>query len=475
MNARDRFIEKIHKAIVAERLFAQGDHVLVGVSGGADSVALLLALHALVPRLGLRLTVAHLDHGLRGQKAREDAGFVRHLAERLGLPCVISRARVRETARRYGISIEMAARKSRYLFFFSSARRVGANVLTTAHTADDQAETLLLHLCRGAGLRGLGGIKPTSHWNRLRVVRPMLGVSRQEVLAFLRRNRVEWREDETNLDLTILRNCVRHEILPLLESKLNPRIREVLARTAAVVREEDEWLEEYCRNLMRECTGLSPRRGQLLLPKLRDLALGLRRRILRLWLATCGVPVEPIDFDTIERLERLVGKKAGTGRVQLAGNWTVSRQYDRLVLTLSDRLKSARPFRAMVAVPGETLLAFPALRITVRITAGITRDTAEQPGQLPACASLSLSRLRHRRLYVRSWRPGDRMRPLGCVGSKKLQDIFVDEKVPREERALVPIFECGKEIVWVPGYRVAQGWEIKDSLEQAVQIQVEQR
>ena len=235
-------LEKTQHSVRKHGLIRRGQHVLVAVSGGADSVAMLLALDELKRLLGIRLTVAHLNHHIRGNEAKKDAEFVRKLAAGLKIPFVGGDADVPRLAKSRGLSIEMAAREARYEFLADAARKKGADVIATAHTADDQAETVLLKLCRGAGSRGLSGIPRETTINGVRVVRPLLDVTRVEIESFLRRKKQAWREDRTNRDTAYLRNRVRHELLPMLESKLNPGIREALLRTADILREEDDLL-----------------------------------------------------------------------------------------------------------------------------------------------------------------------------------------------------------------------------------------
>jgi tRNA(Ile)-lysidine synthase len=220
--------------------------LVVGLSGGADSVALLDALATLAGPRHIQPTAAHLDHGLRPGSAA-DAAFCRALSARLGLPFRCERADVRSRAARERGGLEQAARRERYSFLDRVRREVGASVIAVAHTRDDQAETLLLRLLRGAGARGLGGM-------RLRaghIVRPLLEVSREEVLAHLTERGLDWREDPTNADMGHLRNRVRHELLPYLEARFNPALRRVLARTAGLLAEEDAHLEEEAQALLR--------------------------------------------------------------------------------------------------------------------------------------------------------------------------------------------------------------------------------
>ena len=490
----DTFLQHLNQALTTHSLVTPGERLLVAVSGGADSVALLTGLHRLAPGLSLRLTVAHLDHRIRGKAAVADAAFVQQFCKDLGVFCVTGRSDVPRRARRKGISPEMAAREARYAFLARTARKVEADAIVTAHTADDRAETVLLKLCRGAGPAGLAGISrrseacpapcsPTARSGArvggpafakasagkrvsgVRILRPMLEIWRADIEAFLKAEGVDWREDETNRNTDYLRNRVRHEILPLLERRLNPAIKPTLNRTAEIVGEEDRYLEAQARERLGDCV------DEVGACHVTAIPLALRRRVLRLWLVQSGFPVELLTFDLAERIERLLLSKRGTTTLDSGGGWVLKRRYGRLSL---DRraVTAPEPFRIALRVPGETLLPEQGLSIVIAAAPGIEKPRGAVCGELPARASLGRKAVGRRRLYARSWKPGDRMRPFGMRGSRKLQDIFVDAKVPADRRLDIPVFECGGEIVWLPGYRVARGWEVKDATAPALQLSV---
>jgi tRNA(Ile)-lysidine synthase len=420
----------VQNSLARQAMLKTDDRVLVAVSGGADSVALLHALH----RLGLKLAVAHLHHGLRGAAADADAAFVRRLARKLAVPLLIERAEVPARARAAGISVEMAARAARYEFFARAARQLGATAVAVAHTADDQAETVLLRLARGAGPQGLGGMEPVSQRDGLKIIRPLLTIRRAEIIAFLKSQRLRWREDATNRDPHFLRNRVRREILPLLERRLNPQIRTALLRTAEVLREENAWLDELATAALKSCGRAAS--------KLAHLPLALQRRALRLWLMRAGLPAEHLDFEAVAAVLTLLQTTRGTRSVEIGDGWRVVRRYDQ------------------VAVENSAPAAAPRWRLHIQPQRGIVKEKPTQPGRLPACATLAAAKVGHASLTVRAARPGDRMAPLGLHGTKKLQDIFTDAKVPREQRGQIPVVECRGEIVWLPGYRVARGWAV---------------
>ena len=456
-------------------LLPTGSHILVAVSGGADSMALLHALHAEARRCRWRLTVAHLHHGLRGKAADGDRAFVQDVAAGLKLPCVVGRARVATLARRQHVSLEMAGRAARYAFLARTARRAKADVIATAHTANDQAETVLLKLLRGAGRSGLSGIPVEIRLHDSRIVRPLLDCSRDEIVSYLRAASISWREDSSNADRAMLRNRVRHELLPLLEREFNPRIRETLARTSRIFAAEDAWLEDLTAGLLRHCEERRPTRGRSLpalsCSRLNDLPLAARRRVIRQWLIRRRLPDAALDFETVDRIVSLGATDGRSRALSLGAERVVRRSYGQLIL--ENNTLSVAPVCRTLRVPGVTRVPGLGLRITARLESGLVTERYPCAGTLPASASFSAAVWDRRPITVRSWRAGDRIAPWGMTGTRKVQDILVDQKIPRSERSRIQVFECDGEIVWLPGYRVARAWAVTNPKAANLQIRID--
>ena len=467
-------VKKTERIIRRHELLAGREHVLVAVSGGADSVALLHVLCALKKRYRLIVSVLHVQHGLRGAAAEEDARFVRTLAKRLRVDFRQKRSNVKALAKRRKISLEMAAREARYAFFRECARALdgpGGVVLATAHTSDDQAETLLLRLTRGAGGTGLAAIARRRKIKGVQTIRPFLDVGREEIIAYLRQQKLEWREDASNQEDRFLRNRVRHEVLPLLSARLNPNARGALNRAADILREEDAWMDSLAAELVGQCLAAD---GSLRVDVLCEYPLAARRRVLRQWLHRAGVASGPIAYRQLDEIEtRLLGRR-GSGSVQISKAHDVVRRYaSLLVVERSGDAEGGAPFRGRIALSGETLLDPPGLRIVAGEGNRVIRTRPAGVGVLPARASICRCTVGLRAVHARSWKAGDRIKPLGLRGTVKLQDLFVNHKVPRAERDDIPIFECKGEIIWIPGYRVASGWEVTARSEGVLEISVE--
>jgi tRNA(Ile)-lysidine synthase len=315
-------LETLERTIETRALWKRGAKIILGVSGGADSMAMLHALASLRDEWNLKLRVAHVHHGLRGRAADADARLVEKTSRKLGIPFHTIRADVKKISTNKKISVEMAAREARHDFFRKLAKKYRA-VVATAHTRDDQAETVLLRLLRGSGADGLGGIEYKTKVRGLPLVRPMLDVSHETAVNFLRARKLKWREDASNDDEAMKRNRVRHELLPLLERKFNPRIRDVLARTAALLRADSEFL---VRLSGAELKSRIDRGGSLRHRDPPDAAIW--RRVLYRWLlCRAGVTPDRLDFDLVSRVEALALRG---GAITLPGNIALRSDHERL-------------------------------------------------------------------------------------------------------------------------------------------------
>jgi tRNA(Ile)-lysidine synthase len=444
-------------------LWNPDSRVIAAVSGGSDSVALLLILRALAAEGHLRLAgVAHVHHHIRGRSADDDYAFVQALALRLGLPCDIGHADVPAMARQAGRSLEVAGRNVRLDFYRQALGRLGAQSIALAHTRGDQAETVLLRLARGAGPRGLGSMAPRSGHR----IRPLLEVSRHELRAWLVAQGEPWREDATNSDVAVVRNRIRHHVLPQL-AFVNPRVEEALARAARIHTADADVLDELAgaeveRLVHHGQGGVTIEAGGL-----HQLPEALARRVVlrALHAAEPSKAYSWNDTDGVLRLTTGGPLDIGRVRVELNGRFVVLTV--RATSPKSGGTASPRAGATTHADGPVVVLEVPG---RVRHPSGWWILEADGPMAPEATAPSSANQVvldaaaLGRHLTIRGWRPGDRVQPLGLGGRKKLQDVFVDRKVPRDERSLVPVvLDARERIAWVAGHVVGEPFRVTSS------------
>jgi tRNA(Ile)-lysidine synthase len=454
--------DRVLRTLRRHDLIPARSRVVAAVSGGPDSMALVHVLAELQLAGDFTLAgLAHLNHRLRGDAADADEEFCRTAAAALGVPIEIESTDVAARAREEGSSIETTARAARYEFLERAAARLGADRIAVGHTRNDQAETFLLRLLRGAGPRGLGGIRPRVG----RIVRPLIDATRADVLEYLGVHGIAWREDDSNADVGIPRNRVRHELIPFLAERFTPGIVDVLARDAAIAQEDAEWLDsaaiEIAPTIVLDSsqanvgTSGSPQHGRIRLDAraLADAPVALARRVVRDALQAVGEGRTP----GFEHVAAVMGLEPGQS-VDVPG---VQAERRGAEIHLRARTAEANPFQYSLSIPGEVEVVEAGLVISADRTNEFDgpgpRGVARQTAVAVSAAGLAGE------LKVRSRRPGDALRPIGLGGRKKLQDLLVDRKVAREERDRVPIVvDRSDRIVWVVGHAVAEDFRVTE-------------
>ena len=427
-------------------LIAAGNTVVVAVSGGADSLCLLHVLQALAPDLGCSLHVAHLDHALRPM-SEADAAFVAERAAELGLPHTLECRDVRALARAQRVSLETAARGARYDFLHRVAAARGAAGIATGHTRDDQAETLLLHLARGSGLRGLAGMAP----RRDAIIRPLLEVSHAQSVAYCAALSLAPREDESNLSPTHRRNRIRHEILPRLEA-IQPAASANMARAAHLLAADLALIERLARHaLVHAVTRRDGSHVTLSATRLLEAEPELRPHLLRLLLADLLGHAEGFGERDYVRILEAIASGEPSASLALPKGLVLARRGDDVMI--------GRPTTPPRPVLGAHVLPVPG---TVQTAVGLLHaELATAPhdwaGVPPSVAYLNPAATGPT-LAVRAWRPGDRVWPLGLGGTRKVQDVFVDRKVPRALRGRIPIVEGPRGVAWIAGLCVSEAY-----------------
>jgi len=473
----DPLEQRVFQAIHTSRMLSPGDRVGVAVSGGADSVALLHLLEKLRERLAVTLLVVHFDHGLRGAESEADAQFVADLAHAHGLPLILDREDVAAAARTHKWNLEDAARRLRYAFFDRVVAEGRATRTAVAHTADDQAETVLAHILRGTGPAGLAGIYPVAG----AVVRPLLDERRETLRKYLGSLGQAWREDSTNLDLRRLRARIRQRLVPLLESEFSPHAVLHMATLAGLAREEEQFwaalVEDRFRALVQPGDGkLTVRICDLLAPLVLStpefpagpgresespatLAALTERLIRRLYEGARGER-RGLTAKHIQQVMHLARVSTGSRQVELPNGIVVERTFDELIFwgpgptgrPSRPRAITGQPaaYRYPVSLPdgGASTISVPELgkrfRLKVIDWSGMARETKSRPVALDAD-------LLGAPLVLRNWQPGDAYRPVGRRHALKLKQMFLARHIPRAERHGWPVLESAGCIAWVRG------------------------
>lgn len=458
------FVRQMHRSILQHKMIHDGETVLVAVSGGADSLALLYGLHALRQQLRCHLHVAHLNHLLRPD-ADIDAAFVRQHAEHLNLPCTIQQVDVFRLAKQWKLSLETAGRRVRYQFYDSVCSETAATKVALGHHQDDIAETILMNLIRGSGTDGLKGIIPVRD---MKFIRPLTEFTRQQIEAFLTSIDVVPRHDSTNTDTRYLRNRIRHELIPRLESDYNPNIKAVLSRTANVLGVESEYLDTIAHKAFETCQ-IQVSQENIILDreKFRQHHIALQRRILRQSVSKMLGAVSDLYFAHCEAMLSLIEGNAPNAVLPLPNGLRFRRAYQRI--SFERKTTQIGNFSYPITTVGKTFVT----ALNAEINTELRDVTSGRAPTLPDGkfeAIFDYQKLKKIfsepcsdtiSLTVRNRRQGDRFQPYGMQGTKKIKDFLIDAKVPRHERDNIPLLVCGDVILWVVGYTTSEPFKIE--------------
>jgi len=463
--------------------------LLVAVSGGPDSVCLLHILAKLQAELEIRLHLAHLNHQLRGAESEADASYVSQLAHQLGIPATIEQRDVKAYQARQHLSPEEAAREVRYTFLTQVARSIDADRVAVGHTIDDHIETILMHLIRGAGTRGLRGLQPCSRWqssgNSLTVIRPLLPVSREETADYCHHHKLTPRIDASNLSLSPLRNRIRHQLLPILQS-YNPQVVEALLRTGRIASDDLAFIDEEIGQLWGEIG--QEQENTIVLDKEKFLKLppALKRHLLREAIEKLLGNLKDIEARHIEEIMDALTKPAGK-RLSLPGGLIFSIEYNQYLLGPDPAVPSPFPIldaEFQLNLPGETRL--PGWHIEATILSREDIATASLiKGELKGKGIKGIGLIDNdftayfdldktgEKLVVRGRHPGDRFQPLGISQPKKLGEFMIDSKIPHSWRQRIPVVCSPKQILWVIGWRIDERVKVTDNTKQILCLKFE--
>jgi len=463
--------DRVFDFILRRNLFPPGSRVLVAVSGGPDSVALLHLLYNLRQALGISLVVAHLDHNLRGEESTRDALHVAEMASQLDLPFSIGGRDVAAYRNSHSLSLEEAAREVRYDFLCEAAAESGAGVIATGHTRNDNTETILMHLIRGSGTLGLKGLQPKTCWKSggksCQIVRPLLEISRGEIEAYCLQRGLATRLDSTNLSLSPLRNRIRLDLLPLLHG-YNPGIEKALLRLANIAGDELDFLSTERDQAWQEVATRD--KNIIILDKAEfdRLHPALQRSLLRRSLEELAGSLKDFEAGHIEDMLAMLEKPAGKQLV-LPQGFSFTVEYGRYLLGKSP--EELCPFPTVensvcLTVPGVTRAG------KWKVTAEIIQGGTIGPDAGALTAYLDLDRTGEA-LLMRRRQPGDRFFPLGGGGQKKVKDFLIDARVPRLWRDNIPVITSGNDIAWLAGYRIDERFKVTENTRRVLRLALE--
>jgi tRNA(Ile)-lysidine synthase len=457
----DVLLHKITKYISDNNLLMAGDTVIVAVSGGADSVALLDIL-ANLKELELRLIVAHVNHLLRGDESAADADFVRELAGKYQLPFELQAVDVRELSVKGKLSLEMGGRLARYAFFDEAATKFNAKAIALAHHADDQAETVLMRLLRGAGTTGLAGIPNKS---ADRYVRPLLTCRRNEIEAYLARKKLCYRTDSTNVELEFLRNRIRHELLPYLKT-FNPRINDRLVATAEILAADETLLEEITGKSFRRLAKVTGDEVILDLAATQAEIRGQRFRLYRSAIQSIRGTLTHVSFKNLVDVDSLLFSCTPNAALDLPRGIKVTKSYHHITFAVTGEV--LHDVIDELHIEGTGVFPLPhgkALSVTMA-------SPPENWKTVPATSAyFDLEQVCFPWL-VRTFKPGDRITPFGMTGSKKVKDLFIDMKIPLKTRQVAPVIISNEKIIWICGVKVAATSRISADTRTVVRVDI---
>ncbi len=414
-----------------------GARIVVGVSGGMDSMVLLFLLRKLSRERELSLVVAHLNHTLRGKESDRDEAFVTSTCDAWGLPVITGRKNIRRQAALGGLSVQVAARQVRYAFFSEVLEKEKGDWLALGHHADDVAETVMMRLLRGASVQGLRGIPLQNE----KVIRPLLHFPRSRIAAFAREEKIPYVEDSSNQSVKYLRNRIRHELIPLIERDYCPSFSRRLIRYATYFGEIQHFLSELTEKAENDVVG---RDGKIDVRAFNGLNVAVRRAFLEAYLLKGGWVSRPLSFDQLDKAIRMAETRGGASRIAIGrGKWLV-REYDTLFVTEVPVQEGITPVTC--PIPGSVEIKEIGNRLTVR-------EQFAPPGNLASDSQKAYvdGDQVGASVWIRGFRPGDK---IVTNGTKKLKKLFIDAKIPRRLRRRIPLVGAGDDIIWVGGMRV---------------------
>ncbi|WP_208985137.1 tRNA lysidine(34) synthetase TilS [Maledivibacter halophilus] len=461
MDIMEKFLETIEK----NNLIEKNEKIVIGVSGGPDSICLLHLIWRLRKDLNIEPFVVHLNHQFRGKEAKKDEKYVEEFCQSLGVKLFIFSYDVSKYSSEKGISFEVGGRELRYGLFHKVAKQTGATKIAIAQNRNDQAETVLMRLIRGAGLDGLTAIDYKRDGN---IIRPLLDISRKEIDDYCEKNALMPRIDKTNLEAIYTRNKIRLELIPYIEKNFNPAIIEALWRSSNLLKEDNSCLNLLTEEELQKVVAQKNNNQCLLSKKKFDrLHIAIKKRILRRSIKQVKGDLKDIGFTHIENILDLIHKKNVGSRLDLPGHITVQLGYNSIDIKNNKALEKKNfDFNYKLNIAKTTYIKELSASIKLEIIHG--SDINDNTKNLKT-AFIDYNKVSGD-LTIRNRKRGDRFKPLGMRGSKKIKDYFIDKKVPKEIRNKIPILCDEKGIIWVIGYRMSEEYKVDNQTKKMIKI-----
>lgn len=459
-------LEKVKNTIEKYRLLEPKDRVIIGLSGGADSVFLLMMMKELMQEYDLEIYAAHLNHQIRGMEAQKDAAFCVSLCDEFAIPCFVKAIDVPKFCKENNYSIEEGARVLRYNMFFELKEQLMADKVAIAHNQDDQAETILMRMMRGTGLDGLRGIE----YKRLDgIIRPIMDISRNEIENYCRENEVQFRTDKTNFEDVYTRNKIRLHLIPYIKEHFNPNIKVSLSRMANLIREDSDFLsQEADKAFSQACLFESKDQVHLKIESLLDNDISIFNRIVRKSIEKILTNLIGIESVHIDYVFNLLEKGKTGSYISLPRGIFVYRKNEEIWFT-NRKIESTQLSYERDIVLGKRIQI---LEANIEVFASIiTQDQMKSESKKDGVKYFDFKKVSGK-LRIRNRRNGDKIRMLGLGGAKKIKDLFIDLKIPKEKREEIPIVEDAKGILWVVDHRISEDYKLTLLSDKILRIEV---
>lgn len=456
--------DKVYRTIKTHKLINENDNILLGLSGGPDSMALLYVLMLLKRKMDFKIYAAHINHGVRGKEADEDEYFVKNTCKALNIPFYVKRANMDKYAKENKMSSEEAGRKIRYDFFREILNKIGGGKIAVAHNKNDQSETVLFRFIRGAGIDGLVGMK----YKNDDIIRPLLDVDRREIENYCCINNIETRTDKTNFETLYGRNKIRLELIPYIEKNLNNGIINTLFRNAEVLSDDRDFLNKYSQESFEKISEEETDNSVVLNKKnFIKLHSAIKSRVIRISVERLMGNIKNLEKKHIDDIMYLFENSHTGKEINIAKGISAEVNYDKLIIKKNQRENKKVDFQYKVELNETIFINELNIKIICKV---LLREKTNISFDNRFIKFFDYDKIRSG-LCLRNRRVGDKITPIGMNGSKKLKDFFIDEKISREERDKIPLLVDGNNIVWIIGYRVSEKYKITGNTKRVLVVE----